>query len=72
MQNIFNTNVENDIVNTYEIHAVNLCEIDETFAKEIKNAKKDRALLLVMLREINTKSQSYTEKMQKKPLRHNG
>ena len=30
----------------------------------IKNAKKDRTLLLVMLREINTKSQSYTEKMQ--------
>ena len=37
---------------------------NELNEKEIKNAKKDRALLLVMLREINTKSQSYTEKMQ--------
>ena len=32
--------------------------------KEIKDANKDRVLLLVMLREINTKAQSYTEKMQ--------
>lgn len=37
---------------------------NELSEKEIKNAKKDRVLLLVMLREINTKAQSYTEKMQ--------
>ena len=33
--------------------------------KEIKNAKKDKALLLVLLREMNTKAQSYTERMQR-------
>ena len=33
--------------------------------KEIKSAKQDKALLSVLIREINTKSQSYTEKMQK-------
>ena len=32
--------------------------------KEIKNAKKDKVLLLVLIREINAKAQSYTEKMQ--------
>lgn len=37
---------------------------NELSEKEIKDAKKDRVLLLVMLREINTKAQSYTEKMQ--------
>ena len=37
---------------------------NELNEKEIKDAKKDRVLLLVMLREINTKAQSYTEKMQ--------
>lgn len=29
--------IEEDIVNTYDIKAVNLCEMDEDFAKEIKN-----------------------------------
>lgn len=33
--------------------------------KEIKNAKKDKALLLTLIKEINTKSQSYTEKMER-------
>lgn len=33
--------------------------------KEIKSAKKDRVLLNILIREINTKSQSYKEKMQK-------
>lgn len=33
--------------------------------KEIKNAKKDMVLLNVLIKEINTKSQSYTEKMQR-------
>ena len=37
---------------------------NELSEKEIKDAKKDRVLLLVMLREINTNAQSYTEKMQ--------
>ena len=37
---------------------------NELNEKEIKDAKKDRVLLLVMLREINTKAQSYTEKIQ--------
>lgn len=31
--------------------------------KEIKDAKKDKVLLNVLIKEINTKSQSYTEKM---------
>lgn len=33
--------------------------------KEIKSAKKDRVLLSILIKEINTKSQSYTEKMQR-------
>ncbi len=33
--------------------------------KEIKDAKKDKALLLTLTKEINLKSQSYTEKMQR-------
>ena len=33
--------------------------------KEIKNAKKDKVLLSVLIKEINTKSQSYKEKMQR-------
>ena len=33
--------------------------------KEIKNAKKDKVLLSVLMKEINVKSQSYREKMQK-------
>ena len=32
--------------------------------KEIKQAKKDKVLLSILIREINTKSQSYVEKMQ--------
>ena len=33
--------------------------------KEIKDAKKDKVLLCVLTKEINTKSQSYEEKMQR-------
>lgn len=33
--------------------------------KEIKHAKKDRVLLSILFKEINTKSQSYVEKMQR-------
>jgi len=33
--------------------------------KEIKDAKKDKVLLCVMLKEMNTNAQSYEEKMQK-------
>ena len=33
--------------------------------KEIKDAKKDKVLLSVLIKEINTKSQSYTEKMRR-------
>lgn len=33
--------------------------------KDIKNAKKDQVLLTHMMKEINTKSQSYTEKMER-------
>lgn len=37
----------------------------ELNAKEIKDAKKDMVLLNILIKEINTKSQSYKEKMQK-------
>ena len=37
----------------------------ELTEKEIKDAKKDKVLLCVLTREINTKSQSYAEKMQR-------
>lgn len=38
---------------------------EETLTEqEIKNAKKDKVLLCVLTKEINTKSQSYAEKMQ--------
>ena len=37
----------------------------ELSQKEIKEAKKDRVLLSVLIKEINTSAQSYTEKMQK-------
>lgn len=46
-------------------------EEDKTFYdevltdKEIKNAKKDKVLLCVLMRELNAKSQSYEEKMQR-------
>ena len=33
--------------------------------KEIKNAKKDKVLLSILIKELNTKSQSYKEKIQK-------
>ena len=33
--------------------------------EEIKNAKKDKALLLTFIKEVNTKAQSYSEKMQR-------
>ena len=33
--------------------------------QEIRNAKKDKVLLCILTREINTKSQSYAEKMQR-------
>ena len=33
--------------------------------KDVKNAKKDKVLLSILIKEINTKSQSYNEKMQK-------
>lgn len=35
------------------------------FPSEIKNAKKDKVLLCVLIKEMNTKAQSYEEKMQK-------
>lgn len=38
---------------------------EELTEKEIKNAKKDKALLLTLIKELNMKSQSYTEKMEK-------
>ena len=37
----------------------------ELTEKEIKSAKKDKVLLSVLIKEINTKSQSYHEKMQR-------
>lgn len=33
--------------------------------KEIKNAKKDKALLLTLIKEINMRAQTYSEKMQR-------
>ena len=33
--------------------------------KDIKDAKKDKALLLTMMREVNLRAQSYSEKMQR-------
>lgn len=33
--------------------------------KEIKDAKKDKALLLTLIKELNSRSQSYNEKMQR-------
>ena len=38
---------------------------EELTSKEIKNAKKDKVLLCVLIKELNSKSQSYEEKMQK-------
>lgn len=46
-------------------------KVDKTFydekltEKEIKKAKKDKVLLSVLIKEMNTRSQSYTEKMDK-------
>ena len=37
----------------------------ELTEKEIKSAKKDRVLLSILIKEMNTKSQSYVEKMQR-------
>lgn len=64
MHEILNYNDEqNNFKNKYKekssLYENNLTE------KEIKDAKKDKVLLCVLIKEINTKAQSYEEKIQK-------